>query len=106
MTVQAVTQFLRKVSEDEKLQEELAKVLETKDNDRVAATALGAKHGYQFTPDELWQEIQNRESEFQQSQKEGELSDQELETVSGGTYTPTIIGAVSLIGAATVNAKW
>ena len=106
MTVQAVNQFLQKVSEDEKLQEELAKILQTQDNDRVAATELGAKYGYQFTPDELWQEIQHRESEFQQKEQAGELSDQELEAVSGGTWGAAISAIGSIIGGGLSAAKW
>lgn len=85
MTVQAVNQFLDKVAEDPKLQEELTKILETQgSNDRVAATQLGVKQGYQFTPDELWQEVQRRQSEFTARQAAGQLNDEELEAVAGG----------------------
>jgi predicted ribosomally synthesized peptide with nif11-like leader len=83
MSIEAVNQFLQKVTEDQQLQEELAKALES-ENDRQAATDLAAKYGYEFTPDELWAEVQNRQSEFQQKQQAGELSDEELEAVAGG----------------------
>jgi predicted ribosomally synthesized peptide with nif11-like leader len=108
MSVEAVNQFLQKVTEDPQLQEELAKALEA-DNDRQAAADLAAKHGYQFTPDELWAEIQNRQSEFEQ-QSTGELSEDELEAVAGGFCTPIIgagIGAAGAITGAVINkAKW
>ena len=87
MSTQAVNQFLQKVTEDPQLQEELAKALKA-GNDRQAATDLAVKHGYQFTPDELWAEIQNCQSQFQQKQDVGELNEEELEAVAGGFCTP------------------
>ena len=99
MTVEVVNQFLEKVGQDEKLQQELVKVLETQNN-ALGATELGAKYGYQFTADEFWQEIQHRQSESQQRQQQGDLSDQELESVAGGTLTvtlrllPTVLGTI------------
>jgi predicted ribosomally synthesized peptide with nif11-like leader len=90
MSVEAVNQFLVRVSEDEKLQQDLANILEAEGNDREAVTELGATYGYQFTPEELWAEIQNRQSEFLPSQQAGELSDEELEAVAGGWKKPPI----------------
>jgi predicted ribosomally synthesized peptide with nif11-like leader len=108
MSIEAVNQFLQKVSEDTSLQEELAKALDSQ-NDRQAATDLGAKHGYMFTPDELGTEIQNRQSEFQQNPSNAELSEEELEAVAGGT-SPLIaagIGAAGAVGGAAIGkAKW
>ena len=79
MSIEAVNQFLQKVSEDNSLQEEF-KALDL-ENDCQAATDLGAKHGYMFTPDELRTEIKNR---LQQKQSSGEISEEELEAVAGG----------------------
>ena len=104
MSTQAVNQFLQKVSEDPQLQEELAKILESENNEREAATDLAAKHGYQFTPDELWAEIQNRQSEFQATQEAGELNEEELEAVAGGLCTPAAIGAIT--GKIATRQKW
>ena len=109
MTVEAVNQFLEKISEDEELQEELAATLESEDNDRAAATELGARYGYEFTPDELWQEIQNRQREFQSQEEAGELSDEELEAVAGGESVIAVaaIGAGAAIAVAAIGkAKW
>jgi predicted ribosomally synthesized peptide with nif11-like leader len=109
MTIEAVNQFLTRVSQDEKLQQDLANILQAEGNDREAATELGAKYGYQFTPDELWQEISNRQSEFQQRQQAGELSDDELEAVAGGKYGG-IVGSVAAFGGLTAgltnHVKW
>jgi predicted ribosomally synthesized peptide with nif11-like leader len=94
MSIEAVNQFLQKVSEDNSLQEELAKALDS-ENDRQAATDLGAKHGYMFTPDELGTEIQNRQGVFQQNQSSEELSEEELEAVAGGTSPLIAVGIAS-----------
>ena len=107
MSMEAVNQFLTKVSQEQELQAELAQAMEAED-DRQAATELAAKHGYDFTPDELWSEIQNRQSEFQSKQKAGELSEEELEAVAGGACTPAaVIGAVGATVAAGIKrGKW
>ena len=52
MTTTAVQDFLTKGSEDQVLQNELAKALEA-NNDRAAVTALAQSNGYEFTSDEL-----------------------------------------------------
>lgn len=102
MSVETVNQFLQKVSEDEKLQQELAKTLESAENQGVATTELGAKYGYQFTSDELWQEIQKRQNEIQQRMEAGELNDEEMEAVAGGATG--IISAAWITGGAAVAA--
>ena len=103
MSTQAVNEFLQKVTEDPQLQEELAKALEA-ENDRQAATDLAAKHGYQFTADELWAEIQHRQSELGQSQDSGELNEEELEAVAGGR---NVTGVTSIItGLPAWKPKW
>jgi predicted ribosomally synthesized peptide with nif11-like leader len=96
MSIEAVNQFLQKVTEDASLQEELAKALDS-ENDRQAATDLGAKYGYMFTPEELGTEIQNRQSEFQRKQNNGELSEKDLEAVAGGGAA-IAIGSIGNIG--------
>ena len=112
MSATAVQDFLAKVSEDKELQGEVAKAMET-DNDREAVTVLAQSKGYEFTTDELGQEIQARQAELQRRQAAGELSDEELEAVAGGatpsvvavTYTSVLltISAGVVIGS---TAKW
>jgi predicted ribosomally synthesized peptide with nif11-like leader len=93
MSKESVNQFLQKVTEDSGLREEVAKVLNG-ENYNQAATKLAAKHGYKFTSDELWAEIKEIQSQFEQRQAEGKLSEEELEAVAGG-ISPTIIpGAI------------
>ncbi|MCY6490359.1 Nif11-like leader peptide family natural product precursor [Leptolyngbya sp. GGD] len=83
MSRQSVTDFLQKVSEDQALQADLAKALQV-ENDREAVTTLGNQKGYDFTSDELWEEVQKRQAEIQAQADSGELSDEELEAISGG----------------------
>ncbi|MGL5804336.1 MAG: Nif11-like leader peptide family RiPP precursor [Xenococcaceae cyanobacterium] len=91
MSIEAVNQFLQKVSEDTSLQSELAKALNS-ENARQEATNLSAKYGYMFTQDELWTEIHSRQNELQQMLSDGELNEQELEAVAGGGVTEALAG--------------
>ena len=102
MSTQAVNQFLQKVTEDSQLQQELAVALEGENNPQ-AVIDLGVKHGYEFTDDEFWAGIQNRQSEFQQKQDAGELNDEELEAVAGGFCTPVSVIFGVAGGAASVG---
>ena len=107
MSIKSVKQFLSKVTEDQELQAELATAMEA-ENDRQAATELGAKHGFQFTPEELGSEIANRQSEFQTKQSANELSEQELEAVAGGSVIATVatVAASAAVDIALDQAKW
>ena len=107
MSIKSVKQFLSKVTEDQELQAELAAAMEA-ENDRQAATELGAKHGFQFTPEELGSEIANRQSEFQTKQSANELSEQELEAVAGGSVLgeAASIAASAAVDIALDQAKW
>lgn len=105
MSIAAVQDFLSKVSDDQALQEELAKAMGA-ENDREAVTALAHAKGFDFTSDELWQEIQARQSEAQERQAAGELTDEELEAVAGGEFlVSTAVGAsiVATAGLASVG---
>ena len=86
MAITAVQEFLGKVGQDEALQAELAQALEA-ENDREAVTQLAKAKGYDFSPEELWTEVQKRQAQAQA--QAGELSDEDLEEVAGGA-TPTI----------------
>lgn len=114
MTTTAVQEFLTKVGEDEALQKELATALDA-ENDRQAVTELAESKGYDFTPEELWAEVQKRQVEAEEKQEgDGELSDEELEAVAGGevlvlTSIAVSVGAggAGLTAAITISrAKW
>jgi predicted ribosomally synthesized peptide with nif11-like leader len=83
MSIANVQSFLEQVTQNQSLQEELATAMEA-ENDRQAVTALGQSKGYDFTADELWQEIQKRQTEIQSNKDAGELSESDLETIAGG----------------------
>ncbi|MGD1913914.1 MAG: Nif11-like leader peptide family natural product precursor [Rivularia sp. (in: cyanobacteria)] len=105
MSIDAVNQFLEKVAQDSKIQEELAQVMEAEDH-RQAAVELGAKHGFEFTSEELMTEVEKRQ---QAAIESGQLSEEELEAVAGGIVieslaSAAVIGAVSVTGAAVIGA--
>lgn len=112
MTTTAVQKFFETVEQDEALQAELAQALEA-ENDREAVTQLAKAKGYDFSPEELWTEVQKRQSEAEAQIEAGELNDDELEQVAGG-LTPvaaaTIVGgaftASATLGVGVKAAKW
>ena len=77
MSIEAVSEFLQKVSNHEELQRELIEVMEFNENDQLTVTDLAAKYGFDFTPNELLQQVE----ELQDNQQ---LDDEELEYVVGG----------------------
>ena len=97
MSATAVQEFLGKVAEDQALQGELAQALEAED-DRQAVTELAKSKGYEFTPEELWAEIQRRQVEFEKLKQAGELSDEELEEVAGGGTPSAVVSVTLMIG--------
>ncbi len=102
-----VEEFLKKVEEDQALQSELAKALES-ENDREAVTALANSKGYDFSSDELWAGIQKRQAEFSQQEAAGELSDEELEAVAGGgtPLVPIVVATVPVVTGLIDKIKW
>ncbi len=83
MSIEAVNQFLTEVSESKELQAEVTTVKETEmeaENYWQAFTEIAAKHGYEFTPDELASQI---EQAFEASNAEN-LNEAELELIAGG----------------------
>ncbi|RMD68513.1 MAG: Nif11-like leader peptide family natural product precursor, partial [Cyanobacteria bacterium J149] len=45
---------------------------------------IARDYGFDFTPEEINDEIRKRQVEFNQRQEHGELTDEELEAVAGG----------------------
>src|SRR5690625_2312366 len=84
MSKETVALFFEKVSEDEKLQNQMMKLSEEHEEEAVQRIlALATEHGYPFTLAE-WQAY---EEELQASLVEsGELAEEEMEAVAGGGY--------------------
>ena len=100
MSAESVSQFLERVNQDPALQEELAQAINASQPgaDRVAASEIGAKYGYSFTPDEIGEAM----DAVEQQQSGEELSEEELESVAGGFCTPAIVVAgIGAVGAVT-----
>ena len=79
MAIEAVRQFLTKVNHDEKSQSELSEAMGAK-KDLTAAVELAARHGYEFTLEELATQIE----QLKRIQAEEQLREEELEAVAGG----------------------
>lgn len=100
MAITSVQEFLTKVGQDQALQTELATALEA-ENDRQAVTELAKSKGYDFSPEELWAEVQKRQAAAQEAA--GELSDKALEEVAGGLTPGAIPIASAVAGAASAS---
>ena len=98
MTIEAVNQFLTKVNHDEKFHSELSQAMETK-RDLTAAVELAARHGYEFTLEELAAQIE----QLKRIQAGEQLSEEELEAVAGGAIGSTIATAGALAVVATIG---
>ena len=98
MAIEAVRQFLTKVNHDEKSQSELSEAMGAK-KDLTAAVELAARHGYEFTLEELAAQIE----QLKRIQAGEQLSEEELEAVAGGAIGSTIATAGALAVVATIG---
>ncbi len=76
MSIEAVEKFLIRVKENQELQEEVAQAVQ-EENHREAVVELAAKHGFDFTPEELGNKVKN-------SLATGTLTEEELTAICGG----------------------
>ncbi|MBD2387089.1 Nif11 family protein [Cylindrospermum sp. FACHB-282] len=74
-------QFLQAVSQNQQLQQELLAVLEAAEDDRQATAELAKKYGYDLSAQEIRDGIERIQSGSEI------LSDQELITMSGGSFS-------------------
>ena len=79
MSIEAVNQFLTKVSQDKKLQAQFTQAMGAKE-DWTAGIKLAAQHGYKFTAEELATQIEKVVT----GTLLAELSEKQLEAVAGG----------------------
>ena len=98
MSAVAVQEFLAGIKDDQALQAEVAEALQA-ENDRQAVTDLAKSKGFDFSPDELAQEIEAIQAKAQEKAEGGELSDEELEAVAGGEVGLTLVSGGILTAA-------
>ena len=91
MSTDAVTQFLTKVANDEALQNQAAAIAQGNEDTAGAAVKLGSQHGFEFTAGEFTEMI-----DAARKARAGQLSDAELEGVTGGKIIWTFAGGIFL----------
>ncbi len=87
MNTQAVQEFLKQLGENAELQMAVAEIQETEETEEGYVShiiKLAAKHGYNFSAEELVSEMANRQKEFEQQMEN--LSEEELEAIAGGGW--------------------
>jgi predicted ribosomally synthesized peptide with nif11-like leader len=80
MSIEALTRFLERVSQEEALQEELDDALDLDQGAAAAVVSFGARHGFEFTADDLMTIVE----EARRMGESDALSDEELSAVAGG----------------------
>lgn len=95
MTTRAIQEFLERANSDEGLREELRALVEGPDETALdALTALAAKHGFEFSVEELNEALDR----VHERDLGGELTERDLEKVAGGTTIQSISQLFSLTG--------
>ena len=88
MSAETVRVFLDKVAEDSALQAEVETMIQDKGEGQMVSTgdlvAAGSRHGFEFTAEELRDEIVRQRGETAGR----ELSEEEMEGVAGGMGRP------------------
>jgi predicted ribosomally synthesized peptide with nif11-like leader len=79
MSLNAVKEFLEKAAQDKELQGEIAVAVKEAEDRIAAVTGVAARHGFQFTPEEL-----SKILESAQGTADSEPTDEELDAVAGG----------------------
>ena len=80
-----IEKFVAKLKEDQSFAKQVAEIVETNEGNEIfnQLTALGQEHGLNVSAEEL---EEARKALASQVQAEGELNEEQLEQVSGGTY--------------------
>lgn len=99
MSIEAVNQFIIKLSEDKDLQVKVDSIAES-EHDSQAMVKVAAEYDYEFTVKELESEIANLLSQIETD----ELNEEELSFVSGGKK-PTMPIAIGLYKARNLAAR-
>jgi predicted ribosomally synthesized peptide with nif11-like leader len=79
MAKEAIVEFLNALDEQNDIRTELASALEEKEEQAPVVVEVAARHGFQFTEDEL-----NVVLELAAAEQDRGLSDAELDSVAGG----------------------
>ncbi|WP_028466966.1 Nif11-like leader peptide family RiPP precursor [Nisaea denitrificans] len=102
MSMQTMTAFLEKAQADEKVGEQLVAIIDENEAEAIfpKVVALANDNGFSVTVDDV-KEVQ-KQFEQAPASADGELSDDDLENVSGGV-APVVVAAL-ITGGATLGA--
>ncbi|MBW4508811.1 MAG: Nif11 family protein [Scytonematopsis contorta HA4267-MV1] len=95
MTLEAVHHFLETANDNSKILHELVSAMSSESFSHLVAE-IGAKYGYQFTADELMQQISNYQTVVHDNNT-NELSEKDLEKVTGGIAANTIASLSNIL---------
>lgn len=79
MSAQDLKEFLEKIDQDEALRDELTGVVKARDDKEAATAEVAARHGFQFSAEEL-----KRVLDATQGTASSELDEEELDAVAAG----------------------
>jgi len=98
MSMQAMASFLEKTQSDEALTENLVQILANNEGDEITSKVivLAKEHGFEITASD----VEETRKQFAQHAEDadGDLSDDDLENVSGGLLARFVGGVFHLIG--------
>ncbi|WP_342596843.1 Nif11-like leader peptide family natural product precursor [Cyanobacterium aponinum UTEX 3222] len=92
MSKEAVEKFFARIPEDNELQQKLVSILQEDIDHRQETAKLAQEYGFDVTAEELSEEVKQRQEEFAQNQESEELSEEELESVAGGSIPTATVG--------------
>ena len=102
MPVENVLLFLQKVNDDEQLQQKISNLgADSWENMLIGLTRLGAEEGLPFSADDF---VRFQQELFASFNPNGELNDEQLELVAGGTIPREILHGYALISQAATRA--
>ncbi len=106
MSMQAMASFMEKAQSDPKLGEELVSLIDQNEREDIypKVVSLAGEHGFSVTV----KDVQETRQQFEQVDAgDGDLSDDDLENVSGGVASVVIAGLITggaALGAAGIGA--
>ncbi len=99
MTMQAMASFVEKAQQDPALAEELVTIIDQNDTDAIYSkvVTLANDNGFSVTVDDV-KETRQQFEKMSDAGYEGDMSDDELDNVSGGIVVSSAVAAAIITG--------